>query len=325
MLPRRVPGRAIGPMIANTAICLMGPTATGKTDVAISLCKRFPFDVISVDSALVYRGMDIGTAKPDAETLRRTPHRLIDIRNPEQRYSAGDFVRDAHDAIKAILAAGRIPLLVGGTMMYFRSLTEGIANLPAADPKIRAGIDDDADKHGWPALHARLAEVDAAAAARISPNDRQRIQRALEVFLSSGIPMTEWQREGRTRAAGEDVCFIKIALQTTVRPVLNERIEERLNRMLEIGFLDEVRSLMQRPGLTPDKPSMRAVGYRQFWAHLAGDCSHDEARQRTLIATRQLAKRQRTWLRAESALSSYDALESGTIEAISAYLDEKMG
>ncbi len=311
--------------MANAAICLMGPTATGKTDVAIVLCKRFPFDIISVDSALVYRGMDIGTAKPDAETLRRTPHRLIDIRDPEQSYSAGDFVRDAHDEIKTILAAGRIPLLVGGTMMYFRSLTEGIANLPAADPKIRAGIDDDADKHGWPALHARLAEVDAAAAARISPNDRQRIQRALEVFLSSGIPMSEWQREGRARTAGRDVRFIKIALQTTVRSASNERIEERLNRMLEIGFLDEVRSLMQRPDLTPDGPSMRAVGYRQFWAHLAGDCSHDQARQRTLIATRQLAKRQRTWLRAESALSSYEALESGTIDAISAYLDGELG
>jgi tRNA dimethylallyltransferase len=306
--------------MVNTAICLMGPTATGKTDVAISLCKRFPLEIISVDSALVYRGMDIGTAKPDAETLQQTPHRLIDIRDPEESYSAGDFVRDAHEEIRRILAAGRIPLLVGGTMMYFRSLTEGIANLPSADPIIRAGIDGDADKHGWPALHARLAEVDAAAAARIDPNDSQRIQRALEVFLASGKPMSEWQREGQARPDGEDLRFIKIALQTTMRSALNERIERRLCRMLDIGFLDEIRGLMQRPDLTPDNPSMRAVGYRQFWAHLAGNCTNDEARHRTLVATRQLAKRQRTWLRAESALSSYDPLDSGSIDAISAYL-----
>ncbi len=311
--------------MANVAICLMGPTATGKTDVAISVCRRFPLEIISVDSAMVYRGMDIGTAKPDAETLQRTPHRLIDIRDPEESYSAGDFVRDAHDEIRTILAAGRIPLLVGGTMMYFRSLTEGIANLPSADPGIRAGIDGDADKHGWPALHARLAEVDSAAAARIDPNDSHRIQRALEVFLASGKPMSEWQREDQARPDGEDLRFIKIALQTTMRSALNERIEGRLSRMLDIGFLDEVRGLMQRPELTPDNPSMRAVGYRQFWAHLAGDCSNDEARHRTLVATRQLAKRQRTWLRAESALSSYDPLESGTIDAISAYLAQELG
>ncbi len=311
--------------MASTAICLMGPTASGKTDVAISLCKRFPLEIISVDSALVYRGMDIGTAKPDAEMLQRTPHRLIDIRDPEESYSAGDFVRDAHDEIRTILAAGRIPLLVGGTMMYFRSLTDGIANLPSADPNIRAEIDGDADKRGWPALHARLAEVDAAAAARIDPNDSQRIQRALEVFLASGKPMSEWQREGRASPDGEDVRFIKIALQTTMRSALNERIEGRLSRMLDIGFLDEVRGLMQRPELTPDNPSMRAVGYRQFWGHLAGDCSNDEATHKTLVATRQLAKRQRTWLRGESALSSYDPLESGTIDAISAYLTEELG
>ncbi len=311
--------------MANVAICLMGPTATGKTDVAISVCRRFPLEIISVDSAMVYRGMDIGTAKPDAKTLERTPHRLIDIRDPEESYSAGDFVRDAHDEIRTILAAGRIPLLVGGTMMYFRSLTEGIANLPSADPGIRAGIDGDADKHGWPALHARLAEVDSAAAARIDPNDSQRIQRALEVFLASGKPMSEWQREGKARPDVEDLRFIKIALQTTMRSALSKRIERRLCRMLDIGFLDEVRGLMQRPELTPDTPSMRAVGYRQFWAHLAGDCSNDEARHRTLVATRQLAKRQRTWLRAESALSSFDPLESGTIDAISAYLAEELG
>ncbi len=311
--------------MAKTAICLMGPTATGKTDVAISLCKRFPLQIISVDSAMVYRGMDIGTAKPDAGILQRVPHRLIDIRDPEETYSAGDFVRDAHKEINTILAAGSIPLLVGGTMMYFRSLTDGIADLPKADPDIRADLDSDADRHGWPALHARLADIDAAAAARIDPNDRQRIQRALEVFLVSGKSISEWQREGRTGAVGEDVRFIKLALQTTAQSALNKRIEERLKRMLDIGFLDEVRGLMRRPALTPDRSSMRAVGYRQFWAHLAGDCSYDEARHRALVATRQLAKRQRTWLRAESALSTYDPLESGTIGAISAFLAGELG
>ena len=183
----------------------------------------------------------------------------------------------------------------------------------------------EAEAVGWPAMHRQLAEVDPQAAERINPNDRQRIQRALEVFLVSGKPMTEWQREGQTRAVGQHLSLLKIALQTSKRSTLNERIEERLKRMLDVGFLDEIRGLMLRPGLTPDKPSMRAVGYRQFWAHLAGDCSHDEAWHRTLVATRQLAKRQRTWLRAESALSTYDPLESGSIDAISAYLAGELG
>ena len=181
--------------MSKTAILLMGPTASGKTDLAISLCKRFPCDVISVDSALVYRGMDIGTAKPDAETLRRTPHRLIDIRDPEESYSAGEFVRDAYREMDEIFAAGRIPLLVGGTMMYFRALTEGIAALPSADESIRKAIDAEAEERGWPALHEELQQVDPAAAERIKPNDRQRIQRALEVYRSSGTPLSAWQRD----------------------------------------------------------------------------------------------------------------------------------
>lgn len=304
----------------KTAVCLMGPTASGKTEVAVRLCKRFPFEIISVDSALVYRGMDIGTAKPDRATLERAPHRLIDIRDPEESYSAGDFVRDAHAEIDAILAAGRIPLLVGGTMMYFRALTGGIAELPSADEEIRGLIDTDARHFGWPAMHERLAAIDPEAAARIEPNDSQRIQRALEVYQASGRTLSEWHRLAREQANDPQVRFVKLALQIEPRSVLHERIEQRLDDMLQGGFLEEVRGLMQRPGLTRDLPSMRAVGYRQVWAHLAGDCTLDEARYRALVATRQLAKRQVTWLRAEQDLVSFDPLEKDPVDAISRYL-----
>jgi len=305
----------------KTAVCLMGPTASGKTDVAISLCKRFPFDIVSVDSALVYRGMDIGTAKPDAETLQRAPHRLIDIRDPEESYSAGNFVRDARREIDSIQAAGRVPLLVGGTMMYFRALIGGIAELPSADAEIRASIDADAENAGWPAIHSRLQEIDPAAAERIKPNDRQRIQRALEVYLASGTPLSEWQSRGKT-AHDHDLSFFKIALQPATREVLHERIEKRLNLMLNNSFLDEVKVLYERPGLTAEHPSMRSVGYRQLWAHLDGGVSMEEAGKRALYATRQLAKRQITWLRNESDLKSFDPLEGATIDAISASLIE---
>jgi tRNA dimethylallyltransferase len=305
----------------KTAVCLMGPTASGKTDVAISLCKRFPFDIVSVDSALVYRGMDIGTAKPDAETLQRAPHRLIDIRDPEESYSAGDFVRDARREIDSIQGAGRVPLLVGGTMMYFRALIGGIAELPSADAEIRASIDADAEKAGWPAIHARLQEIDPAAAERIKPNDRQRIQRALEVYLVSGTPISEWQSRAN-KSHDQDLRFVKIALQPATRQVLHERIEERLNLMLNNSFLDEVKVLRDRPGLTAEHPSMRSVGYRQLWAHLDGEGSMKEAGKRALYATRQLAKRQITWLRNESDLRSFDPLEGSTIDAISASLIE---
>ena len=302
-------------------VCLMGPTAAGKTDVAISLCKRFPFEIISVDSALVYRGMDIGTAKPDAETLRRAPHRLIDIRDPEETYSAGDFVRDARAAIDEIAVHGHIPLLVGGTMMYFRALTGGIATLPSADPEIRASIDADAAKSGWPAMHARLAEVDPEAAGRLEPNDRQRIQRALEVYLVSGKPLSRWLEEAEN-PAGEGLEFAKIALQPATRAILHKRIEQRLKWMLNNGFLDEVKVLYQRPGLTADHPSMRSVGDRQLWEHLDGKVSFEEAGRKALYATRQLAKRQVTWLRSEQGLLSFDPLEEGVVDAISASLIE---
>ena len=295
----------------------MGPTASGKTAVAVELCRRFDFDVISVDSALVYRGMDIGTAKPDAATLRATPHRLVDIRDPEDAYSAGDFVRDARDAMDEIFAAGRTPLLVGGTMMYFRSLTAGMAELPPADPAIRAAIDAEAEELGWPVLHDELRRCDPAAAARINPNDSQRIQRALEVYRLSGRPLSAWQE---STAGADDVRFEKLALQVEPRAVLHERIAGRLERMLDAGFLGEVRRLMQRPGLRRDSPAMRAVGYRQFWGHLAGECTLDAARSRALAATRQLAKRQITWLRSENGLKSFDALDSAVADAISGFL-----
>lgn len=295
----------------------MGPTASGKTDIAISLCERLPCDIISVDSALVYRGMDIGTAKPDAATLRRAPHRLVDIRDPEESYSAGDFVRDARAAMDEIFAAGRIPLLVGGTMMYFRALTAGMAELPGADETIRAALDAEAASAGWPALHAELARVDPDAAARIKPNDRQRIQRALEVFRVSGKPLSRWQQQAT--APVNDPQYLKIGLQIEPRSVLHERIAERLDRMIDSGFEEEMRQLRQRPGLTADCPAMRSVGYRQFWQYLDGEFGRDEARDRALYATRQLAKRQITWLRSETDVFLVDPLEAGAIDAISSY------
>ena len=302
------------------AVCLFGPTASGKTDIAIRLCKRFPFDVISVDSALVYRGMDIGTAKPDRATLERTPHRLIDIRDPEETYSAGDFVRDALAAMEDIFAASRIPLLVGGTMMYFRALTDGLAELPSADAALREEIDAEAAAVGWPAMHGKLSEFDPVAAARIKPNDSQRIQRAMEVYRLSGRPLSEWQTEARHAAEDKDVRYIKIGLFPKDRTRLHERIEARLNFMINNGLVEEVKTLSGRHGLTPAAASMRAVGYRQVWEYVADHCSLDEARYRALVATRQLAKRQLTWLRAEHDMYCFDPLEADVLEPISATL-----
>jgi len=300
----------------------MGPTASGKTELAVSLCKRFPFDVISVDSALVYRGMNIGTAKPDTDTLRRAPHRLIDIRDPEQSYSAGEFVRDARAAMHEIFASGRIPLLVGGTMMYFRALTEGIAELPAADDAIRADIDALAEASGWPAVHAELRGVDPAAARRINPNDSQRLQRALEVYRISGKSLSDWQ--ARAETAPDDVDFVKIGLVVEPRSVLHQRIASRLAAMVECGFVDELRQLRRRDGLKRESPAMRSVGYRQFWAHLDGEASLEEACDRALFATRQLAKRQLTWLRSEKSVFSVDSLEATAIDTISTFLMKQL-
>ncbi len=302
------------------AVCLMGPTAARKTEIAVELCQRFPCDIISVDSALVYRGMDIGTAKPDADTLARAPHRLVDIRDPEDAYSAGDFVRDAQSAIDEIFTALRIPLLVGGTMMYFHALTRGLAELPERDPVLRRTIDEEARCRGWAALHADLAGVDPVAAMRIDPSDGQRIQRALEVYRATGRSLSDWQSAGSAPRAARDTGFLRLALVPEPRRVLHERIEKRLNLMIDKGFREEVRNLMQRPGLTREAPAMRAVGYRQFWEHLAGETPLEEARYRALVATRQLAKRQLTWLRNDPEVSVFDPLETDVIDAMSAFL-----
>tara|TARA_B110000438_G_C15731704_1_gene614524 strand:+ start:91 stop:1020 length:930 start_codon:yes stop_codon:yes gene_type:complete len=307
----------------RNVILLMGATASGKTDVAISLCKRFPCDIISVDSALVYRGMNIGTAKPDTACLQRVPHQLIDIRDPENSYSAGDFVRDARAAIEVSSAKGRIPILVGGTMMYFRALTEGMAELPVKNPDVRDCIDREADERGWPSMHAELESHDPEIAARLNPNDSQRIQRALEVFRVSGKPMSEWHREAIHDVGSLN--YIKIALTIEPRSLLHERIEQRLDHMIDNGFEKEMESLRCRPGLKKDSAAMRSVGYRQFWAHLDGDYSRQEARDRSLFATRQLAKRQLTWLRSEHDAFSTNPLEADAIDTISAHLVGKLG
>lgn len=306
----------------RTAILLMGPTASGKTEFAISLCKRFPCDIISVDSALVYRHMNIGTAKPDSETLERAPHRLIDIRNPESSYSAGEFVRDARKEMDDIFARGRIPLLAGGTMLYFRALTEGIADLPGANEAIRDAIDAKADELGWPAVHAELKSVDPVAAERINPNDSQRIQRSLEVYRVSGKALTEWQ-EGACIPA-DDINYVKVALLIEPRALLHARIALRLDEMVAKGLVDEVRGLRARPGVMRESPAMRAVGYRQFWNYLENDYSLDEARKRALFATRQLAKRQFTWLRSEKGVFSVNPLEADAIGTISRYLAQQL-
>ena len=302
-------------------VCLMGPTASGKTEIALKLAEEFPLDLISVDSALVYRGMDIGTAKPDAATLQQVPHRLVDIRDPEESYSAGEFVRDACREIDASNARGRIPLLVGGTMMYFRALTEGIADLPEADAKIRAAIDAEAEASGWPALHAQLAEVDGIAAARINPNDSQRIQRALEVYRVSGKSLSEWQAGSASTDRADS--FLKVAVVTESRSVLHDRIARRLQSMLQSGFVEEVETLMARPGLTASHASMRAVGYRQLWSYLEGRGDLEDASQKALAATRQLAKRQLTWLRSEQQVTVVDPLESDALATISGLLRQQ--
>ena len=271
---------------------------------------------------MVYRGMDIGTAKPGAETLAVAPHRLIDIREPEDAYSAGDFVRDAQREIDDIQEAGCVPLLVGGTMMYFRALTRGIAELPAADETIRAAIDTDAARKGWPAMHRELARVDPDSAARIEPNDSQRIQRALEVYRSSGRPLSEWQRD--TQPPRPSLRYLKIAVIPGDRQVLHERIARRLDLMMQQGFVDEVRWLRQRPDLSLRSPAMRSVGYRQIWEGIDGAYDLDEAARRALFATRQLAKRQHTWLRAEPDLAVFDPLEDGVFAAISGYLRDQI-
>lgn len=286
------------------AIFLMGPTASGKTALACELADRFPLDLVSVDSALVYRGLDIGAAKPDAATLARHPHALIDIRDPAQPYSAAEFRDDALVAMREITTRGRVPLLVGGTGLYFRALQRGLSELPEADPSLRAQLADEAARIGWPAMHARLARLDPAAAARIGPNDAQRLQRALEVIELSGCPLSELQRGGRGGVFPWRV--LKLALLPGDRHLLHARIAERFDAMLAAGFLDELRVLRARGDLHADLPAIRAVGYRQGWEYLDGATDAAGFRDRAIFATRQLAKRQITWLRAELDARVFD-------------------
>lgn len=289
------------------AIALMGPTASGKTALAVRWAQALRTEVISVDSALVYRGLDIGAAKPDAATRALAPHRLVDVRDPHQIYSAADFAGDALAAMHELAADGRVPLLVGGTGLYFTALLDGLADMPEADPAIRAAIADEARTRGWAALHAELAQADPAAGARIQPADTQRITRALEVLRISGRPISEWQRAGASRAPFP-FRVLRLALAPADRSVLHARIERRFDAMLAEGFLDEVRTLRADPRLHPDLPSMRAVGYRQAWRHLDGETDARTFREEAVAATRQLAKRQLTWLRAQPALRWLDPM-----------------
>lgn len=285
------------------AIFLMGPTASGKTALACALAERFPLQLVSVDSALVYRGLDIGAAKPDAATLARHPHRLIDIRAPWQAYSAADFRADALVAMHDIARAGAVPLLVGGTGLYFRALERGLSDLPQANAELRAELAADAGRLGWPALHARLAALDPPAAARIRPNDAQRIQRALEVIALSGRPLSEQHGGLRARLPWR---VLKLALVPAARGELHERIARRLDMMLAAGFLDEARRLRADAHFDAALPAMRAVGYRQAWPFLDGAIDAATFRDHAIFATRQLAKRQYTWLRSEVDARRFD-------------------
>ena len=294
------------------AICLMGPTASGKTDLAVALVEQLPLEIISVDSVMVYRGMDIGSAKPDAATLERAPHRLIDIRDPAEAYSAAQFRDDALQEMAAISAAGRIPLLVGGTMLYFRALLSGLSTLPSADAEIRARLEAEAEAEGWESLHRRLAEVDVAAAARIHPHDPQRIQRALEVYELTGTPLSQLQQQQVEEPLPYRI--IKLALAPSERGVLHERIAVRFEHMLRDGLIEEVEALRRRGDLHLDLPALRAVGYRQVWEFLDGSIDYTEMTERGIIATRQLAKRQFTWLRAEPELALLDSLDGRLLD-----------
>ena len=287
-------------MTIDSYICIAGPTASGKTAVALEMGQRWPVEIISVDSALVYRGLDIGSAKPSREEMAAVPHHLIDIREPDEPYSAADFVKDATRLIPEIRARGRIPLLVGGTMLYFKALIEGLDDLPAATPEVREVLEREALEKGWPAMHELLGKVDPVSAARLKPNDAQRIQRALEVYKVSGAPLSSFFTDKSARSFPP-----MLSLEPENRAWLHGRIALRFEQMLAQGFLDEVRGLMQRPELDADLPSMRAVGYRQAWAALEKaaltGASDDEVKaelmQTGVAATRQLAKRQITWLR----------------------------
>jgi len=293
---------------------LMGPTASGKTGLVVDWIKKFPIEIISVDSALVYRGMDIGTAKPDLETLSVAPHRLIDIRDPRESYSVADFRKDALLAIKDIQSNGNIPVFAGGTMLYYRSLLHGLSDIPATTVETRALVSEQAEGIGWNKMHGILHEIDPLAAQRIHPNDPQRIQRAIEVYRQTGICLTDWQKK-KSEPWPFKTCSMIISPKD--RAILHERIQQRLDIMFSSGFIEEVKQLMKLPGLTSEHTSMRSVGYRQVLSYLEGEISEQEMKDKSLFATRQLAKRQFTWLRKEK-----DAIWSDSAEELTHVLEE---
>lgn len=295
-------------------LVLTGPTGTGKSDFALGLAERLPIDLISVDSAQVFRGMDIGTAKPSLEVRARHPHRLVDIRDPAESYSAGEFVRDARAAIAAAHARARLPLLVGGTMLYLRALLQGLAPLPQASPALRAELEARAAREGWSALHAELARVDPITAERVHVRDPQRIQRALEVYQLTGRAISDWQRA--TRGAQQDYRWLRIALLPADRRALRARLATRFAAMIGAGLLEEVRQLHQRGDLGPHLPSIRSIGYRQLWEFLEGRAELDQACAKAVEATCQLAKRQLTWLKTDTELMRLDPDESCTAETL---------
>jgi tRNA dimethylallyltransferase len=294
----------------RVVVCIMGPTAVGKTDVALALAANADVDLISVDSAMVYRGLDIGTAKPDKETRERFPHALIDILDPIETFSAAAFLKAADQAVTSALSCGRLPVLVGGTMLYFRAFRDGLSPLPSADTDVRELIEVRAKKSGWPAMHAELLRVDPTAAEGIHPNNPQRIQRALEVFYVTGIPISDWWKncKGETVAQRLDCDLVQVGLELE-REALTLNIEARFDDMLLHGLIDEVERLREIADLCIDHPSMRAVGYRQVWQHLEGQFDVDTMRDKALVATRQLAKRQVTWLRSWPELQRIHALD----------------
>lgn len=317
--------------------CLAGPTAAGKSAATLALAQRWPLEIINVDSATIYRGMDIGTAKPSVREQALVPQHLLDIRDPAQSYSAAEFRMDTLRLIDEIRARGRMPLLAGGTMMYYKALREGLDDLPQADPALRATLEARAAQEGWPALHAELAERDPVTAARLAPNDSQRIQRALEVCILSGQPMSNLlQRRSRAatvettdREARDEVSghrYITLSLEPSDRTALHARIAQRFDAMLDAGLLDEVRSLHARGDLHPGLPSVRCVGYRQMWSHLDGAVDLDTAREQAIAATRQLAKRQITWLRAQPDRVIVDCLAEDAVgQVIDAVAGEVSG
>jgi tRNA dimethylallyltransferase len=311
---------AAGASNRRSAVLLMGPTGSGKSDLAIRLAEQMPLEIISVDSALVYRGMDIGTAKPSPAIRARIPHHMIDIRDPAQGYSVGEYILDVQKIMEGIWQRGRYPLLVGGTMMYFHALTTGIADLPEADLEVRAGIDALAAEKGWAAVHQALAEVDPLAAARIHSNDPQRLQRALEVFRITGAPITQLQQS--RLSVFTDVNLMEFAVAPLERAELHTKIEGRFKAMLNAGFVAEVKKLYERGDLSAEHPSMRAVGYRQIWRYLSGQCALDEATDQAIAATRQLAKRQMTWLRRRANAQWMDSMHPEVARGIFDALSE---